>query len=127
MVSCFLLFGEINSLLFCFLFVPSGLIGRSWSLIFIAHGFDVHLFDVKAEQIDQAVKWIEEHLKKLEHDKCLRGNLSASEQLSHVHKAKTLLECVDGAVHVQECVFEDLDLNFIRIKFICCCFCFFCC
>ena len=111
MVSFFLLFGDFFLMKKYSLFVISGLIGRSWSLIFIAHGFDVHLFDVKAEQIDQALKWIEEHLKKLKHDKCLRGNLSASEQLSHVYKAKTLLECVDGAVHVQECVFEDLDLK----------------
>ncbi|KAH7638294.1 lambda-crystallin homolog [Dermatophagoides farinae] len=91
--------------------VGSGLIGRSWTMIFIAHGFDVHLYDIKEEQVNEAIKGINEKIRKLEQDKCLRGNLSASEQLSHVHKARTIAECLDGAVHVQECVFEDLQLK----------------
>ncbi|OTF78194.1 lambda-crystallin-like protein [Euroglyphus maynei] len=80
-------------------------------MIFIAHGFDVHLYDIKEEQVDEAMKWINDHVTKLEHDKCLRGQLSAVKQLTHVHKARTMAECLDGAVHVQECVFEDLDLK----------------
>lgn len=41
----------------------------------------------------------------------LRGNLSIDERLALISVAETLNECVKGAIHIQECVFEDLNLK----------------
>ncbi|KAF7488681.1 Lambda-crystallin -like protein [Sarcoptes scabiei] len=96
--------------------IGSGLIGQSWTMIFISKGYEVFLYDVVAEQIDIALKCIEEKLKNLEKRKALRGELSAQNQFKLIHKASSLKECIENAIHVQECVFEQLDLKIKLFK-----------
>ncbi|KAI1286708.1 Lambda-crystallin -like protein [Halotydeus destructor] len=91
--------------------VGSGLIGRSWSMLFVGAGYSVSVYDVKAEAIDVALADIEGQLVKLEEMGLLRGTLSAGEQFKLISKADSLAHCLDGAVHCQECVFERLDLK----------------
>ncbi|XP_046640052.1 lambda-crystallin homolog [Daphnia pulicaria] len=91
--------------------VGSGLIGRSWAMLFAGAGYNVHLYDVTQELVENAIKDIEEQLQALATSGLLRGNLSASEQLKLITGTKTLKECVQGALYVQECVPENLELK----------------
>jgi len=60
----------------------SGLIGRSWAMLFASAGYNVYIYDIDNNQITSALKDIEEQLKMLEAKKLLRGELSASQQCS---------------------------------------------
>lgn len=77
------------------------MIGKSWTMIFVANGYDVYLYDIVAKQVDKAIISIREQIEKMAKDNVLRGSLNAEQQLGHIFKANTLKECIDGAVHVQ--------------------------
>ncbi|KAF8778636.1 Lambda-crystallin like protein [Argiope bruennichi] len=91
--------------------VGSGFIGRGWAMLFASVGYEVKLFDVESSKIDDALADIKLQLNKLEESGYLRGNLSATEQFHLISKCETLKECVEGSIHVQECVFENVDLK----------------
>lgn len=91
--------------------VGSGLIGRSWSMLFAAVGYEVQLYDVVAENVKSALKLLEIDLKRLQADGLLRGNLTAEQQLQLISGADSLAACLKDAVHCQECVFEDVELK----------------
>ncbi|CAN7983729.1 unnamed protein product, partial [Ixodes pacificus] len=92
-------------------FVSSGLIGRSWAMLFASVGYKVALFDVEPRKIDEALKDIEDQLQTLEKNGSLRGNLTAKQQHQLVQKSASMADCIKGAIHVQECVFENLELK----------------
>lgn len=50
-------------------------------MLFAGAGYNVHLYDVTQELVENAIKDIEEQLQVLATTGLLRGNLSASEQL----------------------------------------------
>ncbi|PSN40144.1 Lambda-crystallin [Blattella germanica] len=91
--------------------IGSGLIGRSWAMLFAGAGYDVYIYDIDQNQITSALKDIQEQLTKLEASKLLRGKLSAKQQYSLVHGTTNLEEAVKEATLVQECVPERLDLK----------------
>ncbi|XP_076317411.1 beta Hydroxy acid dehydrogenase 1 [Tachypleus tridentatus] len=91
--------------------VGSGLIGRSWAMLFASAGYKVSLYDIESQKVDEALQLIQEDLKMLQTKGYLRGTLSADQQLKLMSKSDTLSECMEGAKHVQECVFERLDLK----------------
>lgn len=59
----------------------SGLIGRSWAMLFTCAGYNVSLYDVSTDLVEKAIKDIGEQLQALEKDGMLRGNISAAEQI----------------------------------------------
>lgn len=81
--------------------IGSGLIGRSWSMIFASQAYDVYLYDVAPEAVDKALVLIKDQLESLQKSGLLRGSLNAAQQFSHIHKAATLADAVEDAVHVQ--------------------------
>lgn len=91
--------------------VGSGLIGRSWAMLFAGAGYTVDLFDVDDKKVDEALVDIDAQLKNLESKGLLRGSLSSKQQHQLIRKCATMAECIKGSIHVQECVFEKLELK----------------
>lgn len=89
--------------------VGSGLIGRSWAMVFLSGGYKVKIYDNKPGQASGAITEIRKLLEELQQSKMLRGNLSAAEQTSLLSSHDDLQQALQDAFFVQECVFEDLE------------------
>lgn len=91
--------------------IGSGLIGRSWALVFISGGISVKLYDKDPGGASSAVDTLREQVEQLEQKKMLRGKLSASQQVALLSACEDLKQAVEGAFFIQECVFEDLAVK----------------
>ena len=79
----------------------SGLIGKSWAMVFISGGYSVCLYDIDTEQTSSAMTFIKDKLHQLEKDGLIRGSSSAEEQYSLISSTTDLKTCIRGAVHIQ--------------------------
>lgn len=91
--------------------VGSGFIGRGWAMLFASVGYRVSVYDVEPSKVEEALADIKLQLKKLEDTGLLRGELTAEEQYNLISKCHSLKDCVQDSVHVQESVFENLELK----------------
>lgn len=91
--------------------VGSGLIGRAWAMLFAGAGYRVQLYDILETQVATALVELQKDLRSLEEKGRLRGQLSAVEQFELISGCTKLEQLVQGAVHVQECVPEQLALK----------------
>ncbi|XP_014251952.1 lambda-crystallin homolog isoform X2 [Cimex lectularius] len=91
--------------------IGSGLIGRSWSMLFVSVGYNVCIYDVVSEQVEEAKKFIKNELENMEKNKILKGKLSAEEQYNLISGNLSLSECLQGAIYMQECIPENLELK----------------
>lgn len=91
--------------------IGSGLIGRSWALVFISGGFSVKIFDKEPGMAASAVSFIRQQVEELQQRNMLRGELSAAQQAALVSACDDLQQAVEGAFFIQECVFEDLAVK----------------
>lgn len=80
-------------------------------MIFTSYGYQVQLFDSNDECLKQAPVTIRRELTELCEKKLARGELSLEARLALVSTASSLEECLKGAFHVQECVFDNLALK----------------
>jgi len=91
--------------------VGSGLIGRSWAMLFASFGYRVSIYDVLPSQVENALSDITIQLKTLKENGHLRGNRSDTEQRALISGSTSLQECVQGAFYIQESVPENKDLK----------------
>ncbi|XP_064629778.1 lambda-crystallin-like [Lineus longissimus] len=91
--------------------VGSGLIGRSWAMLFASKGYSVSIYDVDPAQVSAALENIQVLLEKMEKEGLLKGTLSSQEQFKLISGSGSFEECVEGAVYVQEAVPENLSLK----------------
>lgn len=89
----------------------SGLIGGSWAMIFASVGYQVQIYDIVPDQINNALKRIEGELKRLEKENLLRGTLTAAQQMKCITGTTDVNELVKNAIYIQECVPENIDLK----------------
>ncbi|XP_054829543.1 lambda-crystallin homolog [Eublepharis macularius] len=91
--------------------VGSGLIGRSWAMVFASGGYQVKLYDIVQEQVTTALENIRKQMKELEEIGMLKGTLNAEQQLSLISGCTDLKAAVEGAIYIQECTPENLELK----------------
>ncbi|PVD28444.1 hypothetical protein C0Q70_11032 [Pomacea canaliculata] len=82
--------------------IGSGLIGRSYAMLFASSGYQVSLYDIEIEQIDKAKDDIKSQLLKLEEE---------DEQYQLIQGVTDLKSCVEDAFFVLECVPERLEIK----------------
>lgn len=71
----------------------------------------MQLYDVNADCLAKAPEIIRAELKKLCDQKLARGDLSLEDRMSLITTASSLKDCLKGATHIQECVFDNLSLK----------------
>ncbi|XP_031172855.1 lambda-crystallin homolog [Sander lucioperca] len=91
--------------------IGSGLIGRSWAMVFVSGGYSVKIYDNQPGQAAKAITEIRKQLQELEEAHMLRGELTATQQLALLSCYDDLAQALEGAFFVQECVFEQLDVK----------------
>uniref|UniRef100_A0A3P9M0W2 Crystallin, lambda 1 n=1 Tax=Oryzias latipes TaxID=8090 RepID=A0A3P9M0W2_ORYLA len=91
--------------------IGSGLIGRSWAMVFASGGYSVKIYDNQPGQAAKAILEISQQLKELEEAHMLRGVLTATQQLTLISSYDDLSQALEGAFFVQECVFEQLEIK----------------
>ncbi|KAJ8409907.1 hypothetical protein AAFF_G00209480 [Aldrovandia affinis] len=89
--------------------VGSGLIGRSWAMVFLSGGYRVKIYDNQPGQAARAAQEVRKQLEELQQAQMLRGQLSAAEQFALLSSHDDLPQALEGTFFVQECVFEELE------------------
>merc|ERR1712008_440285 len=91
--------------------IGSGLVGKSWAMIFASVGYKVTLFDIEKSQVAKALENIATELVQFEKYGVIRGTLSAEAQTKLISGSSNLSDCIRDCVYVQECVPENLELK----------------
>jgi 3-hydroxyacyl-CoA dehydrogenase len=88
--------------------IGAGLVGRSWAIVFSRAGWDVALQDNVGGAAERALELVGESLKELASYGLVDDPAAAHRR---VRVARSVADAVDGAAHVQESTFEDLDVK----------------
>ena len=86
--------------------VGSGIIGRSWAIVFARAGVPVHLYDNLPDNRAKALERIGEALAD---SAALTGDVAAQTVLDRITVADSLTDAVADADFVHECIDEKLD------------------
>ncbi|XP_013381118.1 lambda-crystallin homolog [Lingula anatina] len=89
----------------------SGLIGRSFAMLYASAGYMVKIYDISEDMLKDAMSYIEQRFTALQANGLLKGKLTAEEQLKLITVATDMRDCVESAFYVHECVPERLDLK----------------
>ncbi|KAH9503703.1 Crystallin, lambda 1 [Bulinus truncatus] len=77
--------------------IGSGLIGRSFSMLFVSAGYKVVVYDIEPKQLEAAKNDIWKQLVSLEDQGLLRGKLTKEKQFENISTTTLLDECIRGA------------------------------
>jgi len=91
--------------------VGSGLVGKSWAMIFAGAGYQVQIFDIDEERTMKAMDEIKQDLIMYEKGGVLRGKIPIQEQIRLITPSTDLRNVIQDAHYVQECVPESLELK----------------
>ncbi|CAL8240473.1 unnamed protein product [Merluccius merluccius] len=81
--------------------IGSGLIGRSWAMVFSSGGYRVRIYDNQPGLAAKAITEIRKQMGELEEASMLRGELSSSDQLALLSSHDDLQQALEGAFFVQ--------------------------
>jgi len=90
--------------------VGSGIVGRCWAVVFAKGKYTVQLFDTEKKQLEVVLPDVTEKLKVLLQDNLLKGQ-TVEEIVSRITTTDNLTEALNGAIYVQECIPENVDLK----------------
>ncbi len=90
--------------------IGAGNTGASWAGLFAAHGYEVRLYDVRDGAAAAALGRAAAAARFLVAKGLVEAG-PADEGIPALAAASTVAEAVDGAILVQECVSDDLDLK----------------
>jgi L-gulonate 3-dehydrogenase len=88
--------------------IGAGFIGRSWSMVFARAGYDVSLYDVSSEALEQAMELLKENLTDLETNKLIGSHLEVNARIKVV---TDLEEAINGVDWVQENALEKVEIK----------------
>ena len=88
--------------------VGTGLVGSAWAIVFARAGREVVLCDEKPEQAEEALRRVATNVKELEGHGLIDDPEAA---VARISVARDLADALDGAVYVQESVFERTDVK----------------
>jgi L-gulonate 3-dehydrogenase len=88
--------------------IGAGFIGRSWSMVFARAGYDVSLYDVSSEALEQAMELLEENLTDLETNKLIGSHLEVN---ARIKVFTDLEEAINGVDWVQENALEKVEIK----------------
>lgn len=90
--------------------IGAGLVGRAWAVVFARAGFEVALYDRVADEVTgRALPMIARMLDGLNEAGVLAED--ATMVAARIHHAGSIAEAVEGVVHVQESVREDVEIK----------------
>ena len=75
--------------------VGSGLIGKSWAMIFAASGYEVSMYDSDPNQLSKVGPDIAKMLEGYEKEGVLKGSTTTKEQLELIGVTSNLAECLE--------------------------------
>lgn len=90
--------------------VGAGLVGRAWAITFARAGRRVELWDPDPTSTEATIATIPQLLANLEIEGLLKG-ASAADVGRRIFRAASLPEALAGAIHVQECAPEDVEVK----------------
>lgn len=93
--------------------IGSGLIGKSWSVLFCRAGYEVNLYDIDEKQVSSALSGILESLQELERKGLLKNSAVKSAQEAHklVNGCNDISKAIEGAIYVQENTPENVEIK----------------
>ena len=75
--------------------IGSGLIGKSWAMIFAAAGYKVSMYDSDPDQLAKVRPDVAKMLESYEKEGVLKGSTTSKEQLDLIGVTSNLAECLE--------------------------------
>lgn len=91
--------------------IGSGAIGRCWAALFARAGYSVCIYDIEASQVQGALEATLSMLQSMESKGLLGDGQAPLEVHKRISGCSQLEEAMTNALHVQECVPENVELK----------------